>query len=234
LNVDATQSLALVDGAGRVLTEPSRSPVSTSGSAFGAGDLLLRTKYRFLDGPVNLAAGVAVRFPSGNPNNFFGLGDYVVSPFMVVSRLVGLPDLFAFGPGLTDLHASLAVDANASNLDASRIRYTAGVAWQWDDRFALLTDFIGSSAFTEDEFTISAAGAGATPYNGINLVNAVPAGNQVKTTYAVQRTDILSLAMGLKVALPRSGTAFLGAIIPMSDDGMRADVIPAGGVEFGF
>ena len=47
--------------------------------AVGFGDLLLRFKYIVMrDKPVDLAAGLGVSFPSGNPDNFAGTGTYQV------------------------------------------------------------------------------------------------------------------------------------------------------------
>src|SRR5262245_12626904 len=47
-------------------------------TAFGIGDILLRTKYRFYDDPdvFLLAGAMTLRMPSGNPDNFQGLGDF--------------------------------------------------------------------------------------------------------------------------------------------------------------
>ena len=50
------------------------------GSAFGVGDILLRTKYRFWDGaPARVAAGFSLRVPSGSEGDFQGLGDVLLT-----------------------------------------------------------------------------------------------------------------------------------------------------------
>ena len=236
LDVHADQTLRLLADPGASLTAeqrqlipaPLRIPVHVEDDAFGPGDLFLRTKYRLLDEPLSLAGGLVVRFPSGDTDNFFGLGDYIVTPFLVGSKLIGPPE-FAL-----DLHGSIAIDADASNLSASRARYSLGAVWQFGERFALLSDLIGSSGLADDSFDVKSSVGVSSAYNGIDTVEAKRAGNQFVTTYTVARYDIIDLAMGVKVAVSENGTAFLGAVIPVNNSGVRADVIPTGGIEFNF
>jgi hypothetical protein len=135
------------------------------------------------------------------------------------------------------LHGSVGIDADASDLASSRGRYAIGVAWQWSQRFALLSDFVGSSGLGSNEFVVRTKGVVTTvkPYNGVQFVNQQLAPGQVQaTTYAIPRYDSLDLALGVKVSVGSRGTAFVGAFVPVNNSGLRAPVIPSGGVEFGF
>ena len=88
------------------------------GRATGFGDLLLRLKYVLLrDKPVDLAAGLGVSFPSGDPDNFQGTGTYQVQPEVVVSKVIAE----RFEPLL-----DLGVNLNADDVDRSSFRWAVG------------------------------------------------------------------------------------------------------------
>ncbi|MGH6634875.1 MAG: transporter [Gammaproteobacteria bacterium] len=58
--------------------------------AVGVGDLLLRTKYHFLSSNgLNLASGLGLRLPTGDEDDFQGLDDFVVTPFLAASQEYG-------------------------------------------------------------------------------------------------------------------------------------------------
>ncbi|MGH8580127.1 MAG: hypothetical protein ACREVK_08410 [Gammaproteobacteria bacterium] len=48
------------------------------------------------------------------------------------------------------------------------------------------------------------------------------------------RTDIVDLALGMKVNFAPSTVGFLSFFIPLNDEGLRAEVIPATGLEVSF
>jgi hypothetical protein len=190
--------------------------------AVGVGDILLRTKYRFVDdASIKLAGLLALRAPSGNENDFQGLGDTTLTPSLVGSR--------AFGP--CELHGNLGVEVNADDLQRTRARYGVGTALQPIDRLAFLVDFLGSSSFVDDTFGIPTRGRIVPSILPSDFIKSVGAS---EITAFVPRSDILDLAVGVKVHLVGTGVAFASAIVPLTSDGLRADVIPAGGVEFSF
>jgi len=196
----------------------SAQPRSADGDAFGIGDVLVRTKYRFLDGPVDLAGAFTVRTPTGNEEDFAGLGDVTLTPAAVLS--------VPLGPH--SVHASLGFEVNADDLERTRARYTIGASFQIVKQVAFLLDFLGSSSLVDDEFTVPGLG---TPVRGLQSVRFTDDGN---TVLAVPRTDLLDGAAGLKVALGPNVVAFGGVIVPLNDDGIRADIVPTGGIEVGF
>jgi hypothetical protein len=89
-----------------------------SESAFGIGDVLFRLKYVFARGePVDLAAGLGLSLPSGDPENLQGTGDTLLTPSLILSRV------FAdrFEPLL-----NLGVAINANNVDRSVFLWAVG------------------------------------------------------------------------------------------------------------
>ena len=71
---------------------------STSDDPVGIGDLLLRTKYHLVDNNgFNLAAGVTLRLPTGDEDDFQGLGDTMTTPFLALSQEYGRFHLHATG-----------------------------------------------------------------------------------------------------------------------------------------
>ena len=117
-------------------------------SAFGAGDLLLRTKYTLLrDDPVGAAAFLAVSFPTGNPDNFAGTGTYQLQPTLVLSRV------FAdrFEPLL-----NLGVNINASDVSRSSFRWAAGCSAQVAGPLTAVLVFLGANEFSAQSEPIEA------------------------------------------------------------------------------
>jgi hypothetical protein len=50
----------------------------------------------------------------------------------------------------------------------------------------------------------------------------------------IQRNDIANFTFGLRYALGTAGSVFFGGVVPLNDDGFRADFIPSGGIEYTF
>ena len=213
-------AMAMVIGGPRVTEE-----VGFSANAFGVGDLFLRAKYRFLDEPVKVASILALRLPTGEEGDFHGIGDTTVYSGLVVSRTFGR----------NDLHGSLGVEIDADDLERTRARYAVGVSLQPLARLAFLADVIGSSSFVDDTFTIPNP---AGPLLGTDrlfgndaLIEAVRPNEIVAF---VPRSDVVDIALGLKVSLGEGGVAFAGVILPLTTDGLRAQVIPNAGVQWTF
>ena len=179
----------------------------------GVGDLLVRTKYHFLssDG-FNLASGLSLRIPTGDEDNFQGLDDVVLTPYLALSQ-----EWSRF-----DFHFQAGFDINADDTERSRARYAIGLTTQLIERLAFLIDIIGSSNLSEPEVSVD--------------VPVIEGSAQVGTRTITQgvRTDIVDLAIGFKAAFTQSVVGFASVFIPLNDDGLRADVVPAAGLEVSF
>jgi hypothetical protein len=125
---------------------PEGSPLATqtsipsvSDSAFGVGDLLLRSKYVLLrERPVDLAAALGVSFPTGNDDNFAGTGTYRVQPTLIVSRVL----LERVEPIL-----NLGVDLNADDVDRSVFRWAVGGSMRPIGNLTASLLFLGRNEF---------------------------------------------------------------------------------------
>jgi len=165
---------------------------------------------------------IAVRVPSGDARDFRGIGDPTVTPALIVSRAIRDHDV----------HASAGVEMNADDLQRTRARYAAGVTLQPWTRLACLLDLIGSSSFVDDEFTIPRPLHRSDQLFGNDeLIESV---GPTTVVARVPRSDVLDLAVGLKTSFFGSGAAFVSAIVPVTNDGLRAEVVPAAGVEVSF
>lgn len=170
-------------------------------SKVGVGDILLRGKHRLFErGPLSGAAALTLRLPSGNEDNFQGLGDVVVTPLAIAA--------YAIGPH--DVHMNLGVDANADDVERTRVRYALGASAQVLPVLAVLVDVIGSSALSDDDFTTDG------------------------TEARVDRTDIVDLAVGFKSSIRERLVLNAGVLVPLTDDGLRAEVVPVAGFELTF
>lgn len=214
---------------GSVIADAPRR-LSLRDDAFGVGDVLLRTKYHVgRVGSVDAAAGFTLRTPTGREDDFHGIGDWTLTPILVLSR----------GIGHHDLHANLGVEANADDPERSRARYGIGATVQPIEQLALLLDVIGSSGVADDEFSQEGRALTGSRFDGpFQTGTATAQGpgvlSRVHFTSVIPRADVLDLALGVKVSPGGRFTAFVTAIVPLTPDGLRADVIPAGGVEYTF
>ena len=59
-------------------------------------------------------------------------------------------------------------------------------------------------------------------------------GNGTEFTTTINRTDVVDLAFGVKVNVFGDLICFASAIVPLTEDGARASVIPTGGIQYGF
>lgn len=101
---------------------------------------------------------------------------------------------------------------------------------------AFLIDLIGSSAFVDDDFEVTSAGTIGTSafLDQFQTMPPVRSGGVVHVFQEIPRSDIVDLAVGLKVQLFARAVGFVSAIVPVVKDGFRPNVIAAGGVEYTF
>jgi len=185
----------------------------TSDEKTGIGDVKLRTKYTLLDGdPIALAPALTLSLPTGDQRDFQGTGDTTITPLLAVSKELSI----------VDLHGAFGFEVNADSLDRSRIRYGAGATVQVIKQFAFLLDVIGNSNIEHATLT-----AKVPIFRGTQFV-----GNEKHSSDF--RTDIVDLAVGFKANIAGTAVAFFDVLVPLNDDGLRADFIPTAGLEASF
>lgn len=184
-------------------------------SGVGVGDIFLRTKYRLFGfNQFNVAVGSTLRFPSGNEKKLRGKGDFIFEPFIAASQEY---DRFHF-------HLATGIDVNFDNSNRSRARYSGGVAVDIVRQYLALTlDLLGSSNIKTERVVGSAPSFGGPPG-----VSSLPT-----RFVSPLNTNIIDLGVGLKGNIGPF-TGFFTAFLPITDDGLRADWIPAFGIQMGF
>jgi len=197
------------------------APASFDGRAFGVGDVLLRSKYRLRDAGVQLAGEIELRLPTGNERDFQGLGVFTFSPLLVATRTWGRQEV----------HVNVGTEIAPTDLDRSSARYAVGAVLSPIDRLAFLLDVLGSSTFVSDNFSIPTAGKIVPVILPTDFVKAVRPGEIIAY---VPRADLVNFSLGTKLNLFGTFVAFADVILPITSDGLRASVIPAGGIEYTF
>lgn len=128
--------------------QPTTIERQAADRAVGFGDLLLRFKYVLLrDKPIDLAAGLGVSFPSGDPDNFAGTGTYQVQPALVVSKVIAE----RFEPLL-----NLGVNINANDVGRSSFRWAVGGTGLVYGPITAAAVFLGNNEFSAQTDPISA------------------------------------------------------------------------------
>jgi hypothetical protein len=190
--------------------------------ALGVGDLLLRTKARVLDSEALLGAvGLVLRVPTGDEEDFQGLGDVTLTPFLAASR--------EFGP--VEIHASSGIDIDVEDTDRSRVRYGGGFAWQLGQNVDLMFDVVGSSSMFSNDIHVDVPQFVNAPGTSEATPTTIP--TNVRFTKSVS-TNIVDVAPGMQIAFGKSVIGFLTFFVPITDDGLRATLVPAGGVQATF
>jgi hypothetical protein len=237
------------DPSGRNSIEPTQTPFIRSqrspellakgaGSATGVGDITLRTKYHFWRSEVGGAAlGLNLQLPSGEVRNFHGTDETHLSTFLYSSQVLWK----RFEP-----HLNIGVDFNADDVDRSSFLWAVGGTLLIGTKLGLVVDFIGRSEFGRFPVHIPEQGIYET---GVLLDRAPGTCSPEQPCFVnldrgfisfpffpekIQRNDKADFAFGLRYALGTSGTIFFGGIVPINDDGLRADFIPSGGIEYRF
>jgi hypothetical protein len=185
----------------------------------GVGDLLLRTKAQVLrSGPVLGAFGLTLRVPTGSEDDFQGLGDVTLTPYLALSHEAGP----------VELHASGGIEIDVDDTDRSRARYGGGFAWQLGERVNLMFDVVGSSSLTSNDISVEVPAFVNAPGTSEATPTTLP---QTETFTQSVSTNIIDVAPGMQVVLWKTVIGYITFFVPITDDGLRANVIPAAGFQ---
>jgi hypothetical protein len=193
-------------------------------SSIGIGDIRLRSKYMALTAPVRMAGLLDLVLPTGSPGNFQGTGDTRLGVFLIASQTVA--EIF-------EPHLQAGVEFNCNDVDISQAKYLAGVTAQTGSFAAVTVDFIGRSEFGALSHIPSSGRLPATEGSGDDkqFTEFAQPFHGRPLFVNVNRNDVLDLAIGGKVSLGAESILFATVLIPVNDDGLRADVVPTFGFE---
>jgi hypothetical protein len=212
---------------------------SNSGTATGIGDVTLRGKYEFYQGErLGFAAGVDVRLPTGDEQNFLGSGAAGVKPFGVLSYSARVSPHAEVGyewNGKSTL-AGVFVGPTATNTKGSlpnRFVYIVGADVSIVKRLTGAFDLFGQRLFGVPQLF-------SNPYTDLGKCSAGCATLTPGTTHpdlAVRPgTDynILNASVGLKYQAIHKLVLTGNVLFKLNDNGLRARVVPLVGVSYNF
>jgi hypothetical protein len=203
---------------------------SESDKTVGIGDVMLRAKLRLLElRNLQLAAGLLLRFPSGEEKDLQGIGFYEVTPSVLASsRIVELAS-WARLQG----HVNAGVDFDTEDVGNSDARWGIGLDWGFTDDVTASLAFLAQNQFAR----VAPAGTFTLPACQADLVTCaidppLPVGAQQAFGLTGDRPDYYTLAIGGRGALWRDTIfAFASVAIPLNDGFVRMDPIPLVGFE---
>jgi len=166
------------------------------------------------EGGIRSAAGLQLRLPSGNENDFQGTGDFEASPFLYLSTILW---------SHVEPHANLGVDLRTDNVERSQARYGLGADVDVTRRIGISLAFLGRSQFKE-----------SAPASDTSFLHLTSAGVQQRPLLGVSfdRKDFFDLSFGARAVVWRQIMVFANGIYALNDDGLRnGTVIPTAGVE---
>ncbi len=196
---------------------------STTGSASGVGDVLLRSKYVLPNTRGLLWAFTGdVRLPTGEERNLLGLGEYQVKATVLASL-----DDAVFAP-----HGSLGYTLSGGSV-SDELLYSAGVDWAVDPKLTLAADVLGRS-FTElDEVTV---GTSLWEYNSALTGPPVIETTEVTSMSVAsgERRNTASLAVGFKLNVHSNFLVTANGLVPLVETGLRDDFASLIGLDYSF
>ena len=201
------------------------APVSehVPGSSSGLADIVLGAKALGFDRKgIRLTGGVDVRLPTGDELNFLGSGTVGVRPYLAVSRKGKLSPHLNFGyqwNGDSVLNAS---STGARQQLPTNLFYTAGLNVEALHHWTLTADILGRHFYDAPRL----ANPTSITVPGLGTALSVQPFIGTYTT-----TD---LSLGVKTQ--RLGHLLLtgNATLKLNDGGLRARVVPLGGVSYSF
>jgi hypothetical protein len=222
--------------------------VRHSGSATGLGDIVLRTKYHFLQaGAGGLAAAVDVRLPTGDESELLGTGGTQAKFLLIASSERGRFGQHA-NVGYTVAHGDVAgtIEGSAAASLPDELNYTAGVEFIASPRVTVTGDVVGRTLRGAGRLELAAKGF---EYNDPSLnVLGLPGpgcggfvgGFTCRTAFFEEfapKAGNLTLLLGTAGAKwNMAGNLLLtgSVLFPLTDAGLRSRVTTVVGLDYAF
>jgi len=213
---------------------PSVSLGHASGHATGLGDIMLRTKYQFWqNGYGGGAVGLNLQLPTGEIKDFHGTGQTHLLTFLYFSQVF---------QEFIEPHLNLGVDLNTDDIDRSSFLYSVGGSLRVGSKLGVIIDFLGRSEFGQTSVSVhqeDKVTGGILDRSPASCSQAQPCRIAKDVIFSavpikIKRNDIANFSFGLRYTVNTNGSIFFGGIVPLNEDGFRADFIPAGGIEYTF
>lgn len=198
---------------------------TSSGSASGLGDLLLRAKGTVVrSGATGLALGIDVRLPTGDEEDLLGSGAASLKPFAALSyshKAVSPHLKLAYQwTGESVLAGNVASGTKADLPDL--LFFEAGADLSLAQRLTVAVDLLGRRVIDGERLA-------AETFRALDGRSTFP-----NVRFAVESFNQLDAAVGVKFNPVGSLLLDLNVLFKLNDDGLRDEVTPLLGMEYSF
>jgi hypothetical protein len=199
------------------------SQVPYDENASGIGDVVLRVKYCFLRGAVDLGVLADVRFPTGKEEDFLGSGATDAILALLMSKKIG---------DLTP-HLNLGYEVRKADFQSDRFIIRAGFDHRLLQGVTFAADFLGTFDLNESEAIKLYPGS-------VTVVEAGNNGGQVTRSVRLSNIpdrsndNLYNLSMGVKYSPWQGFLALVNMLVPLNQAGLRASIAPTVGVSLDF
>jgi hypothetical protein len=221
------------------------SAYSSTGTAFGIGDVTVRVKQTIFEAAgLNIAAALDIRTPTGNARDFLGSGAYGIKPFVAISGgkrfsphvnlgyqwngssiLAG--NLTGTTVGETNEVATIQNGAPTSASLPSQYFYSAGADYGVSKRLTLNFDYLGQVLVHAPRvFETSITTAAIPGGTGALTLPTISAGNDT--------IGLNNAAIGFKYNFIDRLLFTADLLFRLDNKGLRQDVTPLIGVSYAF
>nr|PZN85552.1 MAG: hypothetical protein DIU54_09325 [Acidobacteriota bacterium] len=194
-----------------------------SGSRTGIGDILFRTKYRFVEAQGGgMAVGVDLRLPSGDAENLLGTGAAALTGTLIGSSVHG-----RLAP---HFNASFTIAGEGDVVQtANEFGYKAGVEFAAAPTVTLVADLIGRTLLDVGRLQLADTVWRYTDSQGEQFSTTLREYERVSGSL-----NLVSLAVGGKFNVAADTLISANLLIALNDSGLVARVTPVVGLDFSF
>jgi hypothetical protein len=213
---------------------------SDSGSASGIGDVIVRGKYTLYNGErAGVAAGVEVRTPTGDEQNYLGSGTTGVAPFVIFSYRAKVAPHFKVGYQWNG-DSILAGDFAGQQATGAKAKlpnsflYVAGAdATLIPRRMSASFDIYGQHLFNSLQL-ISASYTDQGACSDVNCTTVTPGTTHPDVTQTTTDVDVASASLGLKVRPAHNFIITGNVLIELNNSRLRSRAVPLVGLSYTF
>ena len=185
------------------------------GSAFGVGDIAVRSKWLIRQtARTSVALLGDARFATGDQEQLLGSGNFAVRGLAILSSQFG-----TFGP-----HINAGYIHRAGDVQNDAVLGTMGFDDLLADRVTLAADLISELQVGHSRLVLPAPVQYDYPFKRTIVPTSIPD----------IADDIVNGSFGFKFSIPNGFTAITNALIPLNRGGLRANVTYTAGLEYTF
>jgi hypothetical protein len=200
-----------------------KATFTSSGSATGIGDILLRAKYHFLQTQGGgLAADIDIRLPTGDAENLLGTGAAAATFTLIGSQPYGrlAPH---FNVGFTGAGTSDVITV------PNEFAYKFGTEWAAAPTATFNFDFVGRTMINSGRLELV-----PTTHSYFNSAGTPGTFNTQEYQLNDGSLNLLTLAIGGKFNVGGNFLINANVLFPLTDAGVKANVTPVIGAEYTF